>query len=80
MTADELLTTLHALSVTLSPRVDRLHVDAPEGVLTAELRLAIRTHKGELLSLLAAPPPEPLAHDTPCRVCDRTDRWNDAGV
>ena len=51
MTAAELLTTLQALGVTLSPRVDRLHVDAPEGVLTAELRQAIRTQKGELLAL-----------------------------
>jgi hypothetical protein len=52
MTAAELLTTLHALGVTLSPRVDRLRVDAPEGVLTAELRQAIRTQKGELLALV----------------------------
>ena len=52
MTLIELLTKLHALGVTLSPRVDRLRMDAPEGVLTDELRQAIRTQKGELLALV----------------------------
>jgi TubC N-terminal docking domain len=52
MTALELLATLHALGVTLSPRVDRLRVDTPEAVLTDELRQTIRTQKGELLALV----------------------------
>ena len=52
MTTMQLLTTLHGLGVTLIPWVDRLRVDAPEGVLTAELRQAIRTQKGELLALV----------------------------
>jgi hypothetical protein len=52
MTALELLATLHARGVTLLPWVDRLRVDAPRGALTAELRQAIRTQKGELLALV----------------------------
>jgi TubC N-terminal docking domain len=52
MTALELLTVLRGLHITLTPRGDRLRVDAPQGVLTDELRQAIRTQKGELLALV----------------------------
>ena len=52
MTAVEVLTTLHGLGVTLTPWVDRLKADAPAGVLTADLRQAMRTHKAELLDLV----------------------------
>jgi TubC N-terminal docking domain len=46
MTALELLATLHERGVALLPWVDdRLRVDAPQGVLTDELRQAIRTQK-----------------------------------
>jgi hypothetical protein len=52
MTALVLLATLHEHGVTLTPWVDRLRVDAPEGVLTAELRQALQTQKEELLALV----------------------------
>jgi hypothetical protein len=52
MTALELLATLHERGVTLIPWVDRLRVDAPEGVLTDELRQAIRMQKEALLALV----------------------------
>ena len=54
MTALELFATLRQLGVTLIPRVDRLKVDAPQGVLTEELRQAMRTHKTALLDLVEA--------------------------
>jgi TubC N-terminal docking domain len=54
MTPLELLTTLHGLGVTLTPWVDRLRVDAPAGVLTDDLRQALRTHKTALLDLVEA--------------------------
>jgi hypothetical protein len=54
MTALELLATLHERGVALLPWVDdRLRVDAPQGVLTDELRQAIRTQKEALLALAA---------------------------
>jgi hypothetical protein len=54
MTVLELLTTLRALDVKLTPLVDRLRVDAPTGVLTPALHQTIRMHKAELLDLLEA--------------------------
>ncbi len=54
MTATELLTTLRDLGVTLTPGGDQLRVDAPAGVLTDELRQAMRTHKAALLDLVEA--------------------------
>jgi len=54
MTATELLTTLRHLGVTLAPDGDQLRVDAPAGVLTDELRQAMRTHKAALLDLVGA--------------------------
>jgi hypothetical protein len=54
MTSLELLTTLRNLGVMLTPWVDRLRVDAPAGMLTDELRDALRTHKTALLDLVEA--------------------------
>ena len=52
MTAVEILATLHGLGVTLAPWVDHILVDAPHGVLTANLRQAMQTHKAALLALV----------------------------
>ena len=52
MTALELLTARHARGVTLTPWVDHLRVDAPQGVLTANLRQAMREHKAALRDLV----------------------------
>src|SRR5438445_217140 len=54
MTALELLRTLHELGVTLTPMVDRLRIDAPMGVLTAELRQALRVQKWDVLDMVEA--------------------------
>lgn len=52
MTAMELLMALRGLGVTLTPWVDRLRVDAPQGALTLAFRAALREHKPELLDLV----------------------------
>lgn len=54
MTARDLLVTLHGLGVTLTPWVDRLRVDAPQGALTPALRAALLEHKQGLLDLVEA--------------------------
>ena len=54
MATIESLTVLYEHGVTLTPRGDRLHVDAPAGTLTLALRAALRTHKAALLDLLEA--------------------------
>ena len=51
MTLMGLLIRLRAARVRLEPNGDRLRVEAPEGMLTPELRQAIREHKPELLAL-----------------------------
>ncbi len=56
MTLPELQSCLDSLGVKLSPR---LVVDAPAGVMTAELRDALAAHKPALLRLLADRPAEP---------------------
>jgi hypothetical protein len=48
----ELLTTLWAAGVKLTPQGTTLHVDAPTGALTPALRAALRTHKAALLDLV----------------------------
>jgi hypothetical protein len=53
---------LARLGVELSARGDRLHYQAPKGVLTPEIKAALVTHKPALLANLAGPPeaaPEP---------------------
>lgn len=53
MTPFALLCTLRDLDVLLTPLPDGeyIHVDAPAGVLTEELRLAIRQHKPALMAI-----------------------------
>ena len=53
MTADEILAVAQHAGVRLSARGDRLHVQAPAGALTPELRAALARHKAELLALLS---------------------------
>jgi hypothetical protein len=60
MTPVEIVTTLRSHDVILTACGDRLRVDAPEGVLSEEMRQAICQHKTALLALLAQPAP---AHD-----------------
>jgi hypothetical protein len=49
----ELEATLDRLGIVLSPRGDRLHIRAPNGTMTPEIRFALRVHKGALLRQLA---------------------------
>ena len=53
MTAHDLLADLTARGVQLTAQGGRLHVDAPAGVLTEELRAALVSRKADLLALLA---------------------------
>ena len=62
MTATRLLDALRTKGVQLTVEGDQLAIDAPKGVLTDDVRQAIRTQKAALLALLAQPAP---AHDTP---------------
>lgn len=93
MTATGLLDDLRNKGVRLSVEEDRLAVDAPKGMLTDDVRQAIRQHKQALLALLsqpmpaaapvqstALPPPAPLTPSYPCVVCGSTDRWEDRGI
>lgn len=54
MTALDLLTALRGRGVTLTPWVDRLRVDAPQGALTPAFRAALRQPKAALLDLVEA--------------------------
>ncbi len=54
MTTDELLKVLKDYNVVLSVNGDRLRIDAPVGVLTADLRLEIGRHRHELRRRLEA--------------------------
>lgn len=49
MRPDELLLALHDLGITLAPHGDRLHVDAPKGVVTIAMAGALKEHKALLL-------------------------------
>lgn len=53
--AAEILSDLTRRGVRLAPNGDRLHVDAPKGLLTPELLDELRRHKAELLALLHDP-------------------------
>jgi hypothetical protein len=57
MNARELFNRLTTLDVELTCDGDRLQIDAPRGVLTRELREAIRAQKTELLRLCQGAPP-----------------------
>lgn len=58
MTTDvaDILATCRRAGIRLQPRGDRLHVDAPPGVLTAELRDVLIRHKPALLAALSDRP------------------------
>jgi TubC N-terminal docking domain/Zinc-binding domain of primase-helicase len=85
MTARDLHRELTRCGVILTAYGDRLHVDAPISMLTAELRRAMIKHKAELLQLLSTPlapapfqrdvPPADCLSDSPCAVCGSYDRW-----
>jgi hypothetical protein len=55
--APAFLADLVSLGVSLSAAGDRLHVEAPIGVLTPQVRSELSALKAELLVLLAPPPP-----------------------
>ncbi|MFI0486728.1 amino acid adenylation domain-containing protein [Actinomadura sp. 9N215] len=61
MTALELLTRLRALGVEVRRDGDRLHVRAPKGALTPELRRDFGTHRAEILALLRQAEAAPVA-------------------
>lgn len=52
MTSEALLAELEQLNVKISLAGDKLHVDAPAGVLTPELKQELAKHKPELMALL----------------------------
>jgi hypothetical protein len=54
MTADEILKEIQMLGVRLEGQGDRLHIDAPKGVLKPEHREALTTFKPELIVLVRA--------------------------
>lgn len=54
MTPQELLAELDRRGVILTPVGDKLRYDAPAGVLTPDLKEAMRQHKADLLVLLRA--------------------------
>jgi tubulysin polyketide synthase-like protein len=53
MNASDLLEDLRRRDVALEAEGDRLHVDAPAGAITDDLRTALVEHKEHLLELLA---------------------------
>ena len=59
MSPHRLLADLRQQGVTLERRGDRLRVDAPQGVLTPEIRADLVAHKAAILQVLASPPTEP---------------------
>jgi hypothetical protein len=66
----ELLARCRAIGVKLSPRGDRLHIDAPRGAIDADLRADLTAHREEILAALAPPPPDPLADPVFMRLTD----------
>lgn len=56
MNALDLLSIARSAGITLEARGDRLHVEAPRGTMTPELRDALVLHKLELLARLAPVP------------------------
>ena len=52
MTAAELLRDLEERDVRLALHGDRLQVDAPQGMITSELRQSLASHKPELVNLI----------------------------
>ena len=74
MMVTEILAQCATLGVTLAPgEAGTLRV-SPPGVLSDELKAALKRHKSEVLKLLTAPEPDVLA-ETPCQVCGLRERW-----
>ena len=67
MTSLELLAQLRQRDILLWREGDQLRYSAPEGALTDELRQAVRTHKAELLMLIAAHKGDARLHSIPVR-------------
>jgi len=74
MTPVELLATLTQAGVSLCPDGDTLRYQAPVGVLSDELKAALKAHQPELLKLLTAPEADHLS-ETPCSLCGSRERW-----
>ena len=58
MSALVLMRDLQTAGVVLQARDGRLHVDAPAGIVTPQMRDSLARHKAELLAILAADPAE----------------------
>ena len=56
-TAYETIKAAQALGIELTANGEQLHFKAPAGVMTLELKRALRTHKADILYLLALPEP-----------------------
>lgn len=54
MRPDELLLALDDAGITLAPHGDRLHVDAPKGVVTIAMAAALKEHKALLLGVFGS--------------------------
>jgi len=52
MNVIDLLSELNRRGVELTPEVDSLHVESPDGAITEELRAALVEHKQELITIL----------------------------
>jgi hypothetical protein len=93
MTPVDLLQELRTLGVILTLSRDRrMHYKAPQGVITAELFDAMRTHRETLIELIEhreerptveAQDPQPgadLSEIPPCALCSGNNRWDDHGI
>lgn len=58
MSALALMRDLQAAGVVLEARADRLHVDAPTGLITPAIRDSLASHKTKLIAMLASDPAE----------------------
>lgn len=71
-----LLAEVEALGIRLSANGEKLHIDAPLGVLTPELRQRLAEHKTDLLTWLDPDIPQSFK-DSPCQ-CGQYHVINDA--
>jgi tubulysin polyketide synthase-like protein len=74
MNAAELLAALRSQGVNLSVAGDRLHVDAPAGVISPALRNTLREQKAGLIALISTKP-DPRPARPPMRRYHRHDRY-----
>jgi hypothetical protein len=56
-TASETLKVAQAFGIEVTPNGDKLHIKAPAGVMTLELKRALKEHKEDILFLLSLPEP-----------------------